>query len=245
MAIVDRYPDYVCYSMMERHYNPLRTAGVILLLFILNTYAATPLTVGVLPFANNSLADPAAVAPLSKGLADMMITELSKIKALKVIERADLDKVIREAGLSQAGITDESAALNMGKLLGADLLLLGSFNNSFNGELRIDARLVRVETGETIKAEEATGSTKKFFKLVKKLSFKIAENLDLKLGKDEKKALDNLENEDYDALLEYSKGLDAEDKGDWASARNAYAKALSINKDFTRAKTRLDAVKAR
>ncbi|MFH0922174.1 MAG: CsgG/HfaB family protein [Fibrobacterota bacterium] len=207
--------------------------------------AAGPLTVGIMPFANNSLADRESVAPLSKGLADMMITELSKIKSLKVIERADLDKIIREAGLSQAGITDESAAQNLGKLLGADLLLLGSFNNSFGGELRIDARLVKVETGETVKAEEATGSTKRFFKLVKKLSFKMAENLNLELSKEEKKALDNPENEDYGALLEYSRGLDAEDHGDFVAARDAYQKALAINKDFSQAKARLDIVNAK
>jgi len=221
----------------------MNQALAILLITAFTGLAAGPLTVGVLPFANNSLADRDAMAPLSKGLADMMITELAKMKSLKIIERADLDKVIREAGLSQAGITDETAAQNMGKLLGADLLLLGSFNNSFGGELRIDARLVKVETGETVKAEEATGSSKKFFKLVKKLSFKMADNLDLKLSKDEKKALDNTENESFDALLEYSKGLDAEDRADFVTARTAYEKALSLNKDFNRAKARLDAIK--
>lgn len=203
---------------------------------------AQQLTVGVMPFANNSLSEKEALESLSKGLADMMTTELSKIKSLKMIERADLAKIIQEMGLSQSGLVDESSAKEAGKLLGADMLMLGSFNQGFDGEMRIDARLVKVETGETMKAEEVTGKKKKLFNMIKKLSFAIADDLDLKLSKDEKKALDNPQNDDLDALMAFSKGLDAEDKGDFKTAKEMYAKALSINKDYTRAQERLKIV---
>ncbi|OGK07270.1 MAG: hypothetical protein A2519_14180 [Candidatus Raymondbacteria bacterium RIFOXYD12_FULL_49_13] len=200
---------------------------------------AQQLTVGVMPFANNSLADREAMQPLCKGLADMMTTEMGKIKSITVIERANLEKVIAEMGLAQAGLVDEASAAQAGKLLGADILLLGGFNNSFGGEIRIDARLVKVETGEMVKAEEITGSTKKLFKLLKKLSFKMAGNLDLKLTKDEKKALDNLDNEDFEALMCYSKGLEAEDAADYALAAQMYRKALSLNSSYAKAAERL------
>ena len=218
-------------------------------IFIINLFCATlwsePLTVGVMPFANNSLAEKAALEPLCKGLADMMATGLSKIKALKMVERADLAKIIAEMGLSQSGLVDESSIKEAGKLLGADLLLIGSFNQGFGGEMRIDARLVKVETGETMKAEEVTGKKKKLFNMAKKLSFNIAADLDLKLSREEKKALDNPDNEDMDALMLFAGGLDAEDRGDWKAAGEMYRKALSINGKYARAQERLKTAESR
>jgi TolB-like protein len=223
----------------------IRSTSFLILLVFLTLVPAQEMTVGVMPFTNNSLSEKEALESLSKGLADMMTTELSKIKSLKMIERADLAKIIQEMGLSQSGLVDESSAKEAGKLLGADMLMLGSFNQGFDGEMRIDARLVKVETGETMKAEEVTGKKKKLFNMIKKLSFAIADDLDLKLSKDEKKALDNPQNEDMDALMAFSKGLDAEDKGDFKTAKEMYAKALSINKDYTRAQERLKIVESK
>ena len=216
-----------------------------IVLFAAVTIRSEPLTVGVMPFANNSLAEKTELEPLSKGLADMMTTGLSKIKSLKMIERADLAKIIQEMGLSQSGLVDESSLKEAGRLLGADLLLIGSFNQGFGGEMRIDARLVKVETGETMKAEEVTGKKKKLFNMIKKLSFNIAANLDLKLSKEEKKALDNPDNEDMDALMLFARGLDAEDKGDWKAAGEMYRKALAINGRYARAQERLKTVESR
>ena len=203
---------------------------------------AQSITVGVMPFANNSLSGKEAVEPLSKGLADMMMTELAKIKALKVIERSQLDKIMRELNLSMSGVVDDASLKEAGKMLGADMLLLGSFNQGFDNDIRIDARLVKVETGETVKAEEVTGKTKKLFKLVQKLSFKIADHLNLKLSKDEKNAIEESDNEEMEALMCFSKGLDTEDKGDLAGAKALYEKALSINPKYSRAKKQLEAL---
>jgi TolB-like protein len=216
---------------------------IIGLFLICSALFAKPLTVGVPPFANNSLAEKEAMQPLSKGLADMMTTGLAKVQSLKLIERADLQKIVRELGLSMSGMVDESSLQEAGKLLGADMLLIGGFNHSFGGDLRIDARLVRVETGETVKAVEVTGSKKKLFRLVNKLSFKITRGLDLKLSKKEKKSLKRSDNQDLDALLCFSQGLDAEDQGDYALARDMYEKALRKNKKYTRARERLKIVK--
>ncbi|OGS35202.1 MAG: hypothetical protein A2293_02325 [Elusimicrobia bacterium RIFOXYB2_FULL_49_7] len=218
----------------------------ILPLFCLIVYLSVSisfsLTVGVLPFSNNSLSEKEALEPLCKGLGEMMTTELSKIKSLKMIERTDLNKIIQELGLSMSGLTDESAAQKAGKLLGADLLMMGSFNQGFDGEMRIDARLVNVETGETVTAEEVTGKKKKLFNLIKKLSFQIADDLDLSLSKEEKKAINKSDNEDLNALMFFSKGLDAEDKGDFKTAKEMYEKALSINDDYRQAQERLTIV---
>ncbi len=214
-----------------------------ILIFILAAFTfSAENSVGVMPFTNGSIAEKESMEPLRKGLAQMMTTELSKIEALKIIERTDLETVIKELGLSMSGMVDESSLQEAGKLLGADLLMLGTFNNSFGGKIRIDARLVKVETGENLKAEEVTGKTKHLFKLVSKLSFKIADELDISLSGKEKKNLKKSENEDFNALMYFSKGLEAEDEGNYEKARDMYKKALKENKDYKSARKRFEAV---
>lgn len=203
---------------------------------------AQPITVGIMPFANNSLADKEAMAPLEKGLAEMMTTELGKIGALNIIERADLVKVVDELGLSMSGMVDDASVQEAGKMLGAQLLLIGSFNNSFGGQIRIDTRLVRVETGESIIAAEVTGKTKKLFKLIKKLSFKIAEGLEVSLSGDEKKAINGGREASIDVFILFSQALDAEDKGDLKQAQKLYKKVLKKDKKFKKAAERLHLV---
>ncbi|MBL8026234.1 MAG: hypothetical protein JNL74_07475 [Fibrobacteres bacterium] len=161
-----------------------------LLCAVLYSSEQPTVTVGVLPFTNNSLTNKESLQPLAVGLSDMMATELGKIGSLKIVERAKLNKIVEEMALVQSGILSDDSAIQIGKLSGATMLLLGSFTMGFNGEMRIDIRLVKVETGETVKAEEVTGKPKKLFKMIEKLSFKMAENLKIKLTSEEKEAIE-------------------------------------------------------
>ena len=200
-------------------------------------------TIAVMYFQNNALLNKEAMAPLEKGLTDMLITELSKIGALKVVERAQLQQLLKEMGLGASGAMNPETAQQMGKLLGAETLLLGSFATDMEGKkMRIDARIVETETGVTLKAEEMTDKVKSLFKMVKKLTKKIAKGLDVKLTKEDQKRLKKTENESFQAAMYYSKGLDFEDEEEYEKALEMYEKALEINPDYTKAKVRIAAV---
>ena len=228
----------------------LRWYNMLFLIAIITLYAGTIFateknqkTIAVVYFENNSIFQKEELASLSKGLADMFITEMSKIEELKVIERAQLQKLLEEMQLGQAGMLDQSTAQQVGKLLGAQTLLLGSFLNMPGDKLRIDARIVEVETGVTIKAEEETGKMKKLFEMVQKLTKKIAEDLNVSLTKADKQRIEDLENESFDAALYYSKGLEYHDNSDYKNAYEMYKKALEINPDYTSAKKRIAEIK--
>ncbi len=197
-------------------------------------------TIAVLYFQNNSIADRQNMEPLSKGLADMLITELSKIQALKVIERNQLQQMIEEMKLGQSGMVDEKTAQQVGRLLGAQTLLLGGYVVMFGGKMRIDARIVEVETGRTIEAEEVTGDVKHLFKMVQKLSQKIAKALNVKLTKSDKKRLKKTQNKSFDAALYYSKGLEFLDAHNTEQAKAMFKKALEINPKYESAKKQLE-----
>jgi TolB-like protein len=220
----------------------IRTVCLILSALIVSSAGAGQKSVGVLPFTNNCIANREKMQPLSLGLADMLSTGLSQVKSLRVVERAGLQKVLAEIALAQSGVMDESQTKEAGKMAGADVLLLGSYNLGYDGTIRIDARLVDVETGAALKAEEVTGPKKKIFELVSRLVFKLASNLASSISAAEKKAIEKKETAGFDAFVAYAQGVSAETAGDTASARACYSRALELSKKYGAAKARLAAL---
>ena len=138
------------------------------------------LTIAVLDFKDNSPFKSDELKPMEQGLADMMITTLSQVSALKIVERSDLSSLIEEMSLGQTGMIDESSAQQVGKLVGAQYMVLGSFMKGMKKDIRIDCRIVKTETGVTVKAEQVSGKLKEIINLTGKLGEKIIKNLDIK-----------------------------------------------------------------
>jgi TolB-like protein len=206
-------------------------------------WGASQRTVAVLYLENNSVADRASLDPLEKGLTDMLITELSKIEGLKVVERARLQALVDELHLGLSGMVDSATAQQIGKLLGAQTLVMGGFVKGFDGKLRIDVRLVDVETGRTLTTDEETDKPKHLFKMIKRMSKAIAEDLEVKLTKADKKRLKETDNTSFAASVWYARGLNLEDQGKVEEAVKMYEQALRENPGYARAKARLDTLR--
>ncbi len=85
-----------------------------------------------------------------------------------LVERQRLKALMDEIGLSMTGAVDERTALRVGKLLGANHLILGSFMK-FRNQVRVNARVVRTETGEITGTAKVTGNFEKIFELEERL----------------------------------------------------------------------------
>ncbi|MBN1350509.1 hypothetical protein JXJ21_13925 [candidate division KSB1 bacterium] len=201
--------------------------------------AESPKTLAVLDFSNNSLIKKDEFSTLSKGIAEMFITELSQIELLTVVERQQLNSIVEEMSLSQSGLIDQGSQVKVGKIVGAHYLVLGSFMVAFGDKIRLDARIVHVETGRTLNAGKAEGKTKKILELISKLTKNVLKNLDIKLTKSEKAKLDETGDLSIEAVKAFSQGVDAEDHGDIAAAKKYYRQALQLDSKFTAAKIRL------
>lgn len=217
--------------------------NLILLIFIItipviSSSAEDVKTVAILDFSNNSLIDKEKHASLSQGLAEIMITELSKVQNLQLVERQKINSLIQEMQLSQSGMISENAGIQVGKLLGAHFLVFGSYMISFNNKIRVDIRIVDVETGVTAKAEEVTDKVTKLFEIIKKLNEKITKDLDVKISDDEKKALMTSETS-LDVISCFSTGLEFEELNKIDEAKKMYQKILEKDADFEPAKKRL------
>lgn len=200
--------------------------------------------IAVIYFDNGS--DNKELTRLRKGLADMLISDLTKIKMLNVIERARLEEILKEQKLNNSTEFDASTATKVGKLLGVEYILTGSFFELM-GSLRIDARIIDVETGKIVKSDGVDGGTPTFFDLEKKLVVKIASGLNVDMdvadkgvsaketsGTKTKGALS------YETSLMYSDGLELMDKGESSKAIETFKKVLEKNPDFLPAQQALN-----
>jgi TolB-like protein len=64
---------------------------------------------------------------MAKGLAAMIIADLSKVPGLKVLEREKVQLLVDEARLGSSGIADPRSAVRTGQLLRAEKVIVGNF----------------------------------------------------------------------------------------------------------------------
>jgi TolB-like protein len=182
---------------------------------------------------------------LKKGLADMLITDLSNINMLSIVERSQIENLIKEQKLSNSKNFDASTASKIGKLLGAQIILTGGYFEMM-GSLRLDARFIDVETGKILKSDGVDGQTSNFFKIQKQLSWKIINTLDIKISEAEKKSLGLSEKSkaiSFDDANLYSKALDYYDKGDNIKSKELLNKIVSRYPSFNPAKNLISKIK--
>jgi TolB-like protein len=192
--------------------------------------------VAIIYFENSS--DDPSLNKLKKGLADMMITDLSNINMLNIVERDRLEAILKEQKLSRSSQVDPATAAKVGKLLGAQVILTGGYFEMM-GSLRIDARFIDVETGKILKSDGVDGAASSFFKIQKQLSWKIIKNLDTKISDKEKADLTKLENSKNISLEDtkiYSEALDLYDNGKLEQAKTLFDKLITKYPDFQAAK---------
>lgn len=118
------------------------------------TQVGSRLSVAVLPFKSNNQAK-----DLTDSVTEKLIIQLVNLRRFRVIERSALDKIMEEQKLGLSGFVDEETAIKVGKLAGADVIILGSINMQL-GFVKVSARGIDTETSVLIVAKEAdSGNT--------------------------------------------------------------------------------------
>ena len=113
-----------------------RSLALLLLATPLVAQDDTRPTVAVLPFVNSAIgAANAELAPLSKGIADLLITDLGMNPGIRVVERENIQQLLDEQRLAQDGRVDDATAARIGKLLGAKHMVTGSFITDRSGQM--------------------------------------------------------------------------------------------------------------
>jgi TolB-like protein len=112
--------------------------------------------IGIIEF--QSLNEEAKKDILGKVFSEVLTTSFVNADAFKIIEREQMEKVVKELQLTQSGMIDPSSAKQIGKMVGADAILTGSVIK-FGNDMRVDARIIEVESGIILTAEKAMGKS--------------------------------------------------------------------------------------
>ncbi len=178
---------------------------------------------------------------LSKGLADMLITDLSNVESIQIVEREKLESLLNEIKLGEIKFFDPATAQKLGKGLGADIILTGAFL-SIEPDMRIDARLIDVATGKIIKANKVLGKSSDFFMLESQLVDQLIANLNIKLKKKRTQIKQEIK---LNAVVDYSRSINLSDNGFDEEARTILENTVEENPDFTYASDRFSKLKQR
>ncbi|HEX2688317.1 MAG TPA: FlgO family outer membrane protein [Kofleriaceae bacterium] len=196
--------------------------------------AASAGTIAIAYFDNNT--GDAALDPLRKGFADMLITDLSNVASLQIVERDKLNQVLSELKLSQSKFIDPRTAQKLGKGLAAEFIMTGGYVLRGDG-LRVDVRVIEVKTGRVAASEKVEGKKADFFAIEKDLVDILIKTLDVKLSTGERGKLRSNATESFDAWQKYSAALDAKDRGDAAEAGRLFQAALDADPNYRAAKS--------
>jgi len=154
--------------------HSFQEAGFLLLASSLALGQTANVTLAISDFKNNTGAY--HNVSLESSLPEMLKTELVQLGGVTVLERSKIEAVLKEQALAQSGVLNSEDAQQVGRMLNAEFVLTGEITSPGN-RLRIDAHIVRVETGEVF-GEKVTGPDEEAIEpMVRALARNIVYNL--------------------------------------------------------------------
>jgi len=210
----------------------LIASGALTLLLAAPVHAQQPPrhpTVAILDFTNSALVDHETYEPFARGIGDILTTELSQSSAITLVERDRLLSLLEEQNLLTAKRVDPATAARVGKLLGAQYVLVGGFVIDRRERLRLDARAVNVETSEVAYVETASGDAEDLLDIVAKLAEQMNRRMELPplRSADAKGSRGSAQKGKLQALLFYSTALVEEERRRPERAKAMYERFLS------------------
>ena len=112
---------------------------------------------------------------IAKNTSELIRAELINSGRYLIIERAQMDQILKEQGIQQTGCTDISCAVQVGQILSANKILIGSIMK-IGKNIVISGRIVDVEKGIGEKAaSESTESIDDIVNAANAFGIKISE----------------------------------------------------------------------
>jgi len=186
-------------------------------------------SIAVLPFDN--LSEEAENAYFADGIQGDILTNLSKIGALKVIARASV--------MGYRGKTNKIHEI--GKALGVSTILEGNVRRAGN-RVRVNVELINAESGQAIWAENYDRDLTDVFAIQTDLAKKIATELQARLSPAEKGWIERKPTENSEAYLAFvhARNLQSayEDFGKLKESEELYERAIQLDPKYAVAVSR-------
>ncbi|MBW7934876.1 MAG: hypothetical protein H3C62_14965, partial [Gemmatimonadaceae bacterium] len=193
--------------------------------------AGNPRAVAVLPMTFSGTDQ--SLAPLSRGMSDLLISDLARSPELQLLERDRVQAMVDEIALSQSGRTDAATSVRAGKLVRAARVVQGAITQTGARNLTVNAAVMQVATSQQ-QGRDVTSSDvlDQIFAIEKNLALGLFNELGVQLSAAERAAIEQRPTRSLQAFLAYSNGLVAEDEGRFGDAARFYDQARSIDPGF-------------
>lgn len=200
-----------------------------------------PRTLAVLPV---TVAGDSSFHALSRGLAELIVTDLAAIRSFRLLERLHVGALLDELELARAGQLDPTTAARVGRLLRAERMIQGVAHiPSEHGEVRLQASVVAGD-GTVLPGAAVGGAFRDLLRLEKELVLELGAQLGVELTAAERQRILDEGPKDLAAFLAYSQGLEALDGGDFGAAAGHFGDAVRRDPAFRAAADARDAAEA-
>ncbi len=203
-----------------------------------------PSTLAVLPVTISATrGGDSTFQPLSRGLAELMTSDLAMVRSLRLLERIQIGALVDELKLGQSQRGDPATAARVGRLLRAERMVQGVASITPDGPVRLSASVVRGD-GTVRSGAQANGTFKELLDLEKQLVFGVAGQLGIQLTEAERQSILRQGPRNLAAFLAYSQGLEALDRGDYRAAAAAFSASVRADPNFQAAQQHQQAAEA-
>jgi tetratricopeptide (TPR) repeat protein len=176
--------------------------------------------------------------PLQKAMAAMIVTDLSQVQALQVLERVRVQFLLTEMQLGQTGIVEAGTAPRAGHLLGAENLIVGTMEP---GSVAVKTSVASTSRQDVVGAFSVSAELKQFYVLEKEIVYNILKVLKVPFTSEEQAKFSKYHTQNLKAVIYFGQGLEALDAGKWKEAHDAFRLATQEDPKFELAKRYLEA----
>ncbi len=152
-----------------------------------------------------------------------------------MVERMQIGALLDELDLGQDARVDGATAARLGRSVRAGRLVQGVAAIPPNEDVRLEASVV-LASGEVSDAETVSGRLRDLLRIEKDLVVALAGQLGYTLSEAERRAVLENGTQNLAAFLAYSRGLVAEDLGDYSRAAAYFSQAVQADPGFQEAR---------
>jgi TolB-like protein len=211
--------------------------ALVVILFNMSCYSQQ-IKVAITDFKNTS--GNAKYNDWGNAMSTMLISDIQanvSPKRLQLVERGQIDKILKEQKFQKTSFVDKTSIVKIGKLLGVNYLLVGEIF-VINSDLVINARLVDAETGDIKFSKKQEGKLTQLLYLKTALAKGLSTSISMPFDKP------IIENKNISPTIinSYASSINDIDNEKFEEAKSKINNLLLIDTEFKYAKNELDKI---
>jgi TolB-like protein len=187
------------------------------------------ITVAVMNFTAAAMIKRDQYEALSDGIPLLLGAELVTHPSINLVEREQLQRVMDEIKLGRSDVIDPQKAVQVGKLLNAQYLVMGGFLVDPREEMELTSRVVEVETGQIRSATKVKGKGQDIFELIAKLTKSLSPLLSIEPPPGVDRGADGVRGDDVRGMSIYQAAERARLKGNKPLAIELARNAMQVS----------------